>query len=89
MEASNSPARTGGQILVDALVAQGVDHVFCVPGESYLAALDAFHDAPLEITAAVSPDFRARYVTSLDALPGSLTGVGWSDHWSFWEDWRS
>ncbi|MGA1535028.1 MAG: hypothetical protein ACO4B4_11075 [Planctomycetota bacterium] len=26
-------------------------------------------DAPLEITAAVSPDFRARYVTSLDALP--------------------
>ena len=50
MEASNSPARTGGQILVDALVAQGVDHVFCVPGESYLAALDAFHDAPVEIT---------------------------------------
>lgn len=50
MEATNTPARTGGQILIDALVAQGVDHVFCVPGESYLAALDAFHDAPIEIT---------------------------------------
>jgi acetolactate synthase-1/2/3 large subunit len=38
-------SRTGGQILIDQLVAQGVDHVFCVPGESYLPALDALHDA--------------------------------------------
>jgi hypothetical protein len=29
--------RTGGQILVDQLSAQGVEHIFCVPGESYLA----------------------------------------------------
>jgi acetolactate synthase-1/2/3 large subunit len=36
--------RTGGQILVDQLAIHGVSHVFCVPGESYLAALDAFHD---------------------------------------------
>ena len=40
--------RTGGQILVDALVAQGVDRAFGVPGESYLAVLDALHDAPVE-----------------------------------------
>ena len=33
-------ARTGGQILIDQLVAQGVERVTCVPGESYLAALD-------------------------------------------------
>ncbi len=47
-----SPAntRTGGQILVDQLVVQGVEHVFCVPGESYLAALDALHDAPIQLT---------------------------------------
>jgi len=38
--------RNGGRILVDALVAQGADHAFCVPGESYLAVLDAFHDTP-------------------------------------------
>ncbi len=38
-------ARTGGQILVDALKIHGVDLVFCVPGESYLAALDALYDA--------------------------------------------
>lgn len=38
--------RTGGQILVDQLRIHGVDRVFCVPGESYLAALDAFVDVP-------------------------------------------
>src|SRR3712207_9541937 len=37
--------RTGGEILVDALRINGVDLVFGVPGESYLAALDAFHGA--------------------------------------------
>ncbi|HEY0012799.1 MAG TPA: thiamine pyrophosphate-binding protein [Allosphingosinicella sp.] len=36
--------RTGGRILVDNLVAQGCDRIFCVPGESYLAVLDALHD---------------------------------------------
>src|SRR3954466_6380440 len=43
-------ARTGGEILVDQLVTHGVQHVFCVPGESYLAALDAFHDRKIELT---------------------------------------
>jgi len=42
-------ARTGGQILIDALKVHGVDLVFGVPGESYLAALDAFHDASEKI----------------------------------------
>ena len=37
--------RTGGRVLVDALRIHGVDTVFCVPGESYLAALDALYDA--------------------------------------------
>ncbi|MCU4119087.1 thiamine pyrophosphate-binding protein [Variovorax sp. N23] len=42
--------RTGGQILVDQLRLHGVDHVFCVPGESYLAVLDALHDADVTLT---------------------------------------
>jgi acetolactate synthase-1/2/3 large subunit len=42
--------RTGGQILVDQLLVHGVDHLFCVPGESYLAVLDALHDASIDIT---------------------------------------
>src|SRR5262250_2406971 len=37
--------RTGGRILVDALKIHGVDLAFCVPGESYLAVLDALYDA--------------------------------------------
>jgi acetolactate synthase-1/2/3 large subunit len=35
--------RTGGQILVDQLKIHGADLAFCVPGESYLAVLDALH----------------------------------------------
>ena len=38
--------RTGGQVLIDALAANDVDRIFCVPGESYLAALDAMYDHP-------------------------------------------
>ncbi len=36
--------RTGGRILVDQLVVHGVRQAFCVPGESYLAVLDALYD---------------------------------------------
>jgi acetolactate synthase-1/2/3 large subunit len=38
--------RTGGRILVDALVAQGCDRIFTVPGESFLPVLDALVDSP-------------------------------------------
>ena len=39
--------KTGGQLIVEALEAQGVERVFCVPGESYLAVLDALHDSAI------------------------------------------
>jgi acetolactate synthase-1/2/3 large subunit len=45
----NALARTGGQLLIDALKVHGVDLVFGVPGESYLASLDAFHGASEKI----------------------------------------
>ncbi|MBA4740795.1 MAG: thiamine pyrophosphate-binding protein [Burkholderiales bacterium] len=35
--------RSGGQVLVDQLITQGVRNAFCVPGESYLAVLDALY----------------------------------------------
>jgi len=38
------------QRLVERLVAHGVTHVFCVPGESYLAVLDALCDVKEQIT---------------------------------------
>ena len=37
-------ARHGGRILADALVSQGIDHVFEVPGESFLDTLDGMYD---------------------------------------------
>jgi acetolactate synthase-1/2/3 large subunit len=41
--------RSGGQVLVDQLVLHGTELCFGVPGESYLAVLDALHDAPLRL----------------------------------------
>ena len=41
-----SQTLNGGQLLVRELLTHGVEHVFCVPGESFLAVLDALHDAP-------------------------------------------
>ncbi len=37
---------TAGRSVVDALVAAGVDHAFCVPGESFMGVLDALYDEP-------------------------------------------
>src|SRR6202161_2209690 len=42
--------RTAAEVLVDQLRIHGVQHAFCVPGESYLAVLDAFHDSDLAVT---------------------------------------
>ena len=42
--------RSAAEVLVDALLVNGVRHAFCVPGESYLAVLDAFHDRDLAVT---------------------------------------
>jgi acetolactate synthase I/II/III large subunit len=39
--------KTGGQLIVEALEANGVERIFCVPGESYLAVLDALYDSPI------------------------------------------
>ena len=41
--------RSGGQILVDQLKIHGVETAFCVPGESFLAVLDALYDARNQI----------------------------------------
>jgi len=45
MDGNTGARRAGGEILVDALQGHGVERVFGVPGESYLAALDAFYGA--------------------------------------------
>ena len=64
--------RTGGQILVDQLRIHGADTIFCVPGESYLASLDALYDARDDIRLVVCrQEGGAAYMA--DAY-GKLTG---------------
>jgi acetolactate synthase I/II/III large subunit len=41
--------RSGGQVVLDHLMANGIGAAFCVPGESFLALLDALHDAPTRL----------------------------------------
>ena len=48
MSPTSLAPRTGGRILVDQLRCQGVERVTCVPGESYLAVLDALFDSGIE-----------------------------------------
>ncbi|MFL6798821.1 MAG: thiamine pyrophosphate-binding protein [Xanthobacteraceae bacterium] len=49
--ATHDRARTAAETLIDQLVLHGVRHVFCVPGESYIASLDALHDRKIAVTA--------------------------------------
>jgi acetolactate synthase I/II/III large subunit len=46
----NENMRTAAEVLVDQLLVHGVRHAFCVPGESYLAVLDAFYDRDIAVT---------------------------------------
>lgn len=66
-----SNARTGGRILVDQLVIQGCDRIFTVPGESFLAVLDALHDTPQIHTVICRQEGGVAYMACAD---GTLTG---------------
>ena len=49
MTTVSTDARSGGQILVDALKIHGTKTVYCVPGESFLPVLDALYHARQDI----------------------------------------
>jgi acetolactate synthase-1/2/3 large subunit len=71
-EAKRVQARPGGKLLADALVAQGVSHVFCVPGESYLDLLDGLYAVRNHVQL-VTCRFEAGAVHMAEAY-GKLTG---------------
>lgn len=71
-DAARAEGRTGGQILADALVANGATHVFAVPGESYLDLLDGLY-AQRNRIALVTCRFEAGAVHMAEAQ-GKLTG---------------
>ncbi len=64
--------RLGGHILAAALVAQGIDHVFEVPGESFLDTLDGLHDTKGKLKL-VTCRFEAGAVNMAEAY-GKLKG---------------
>jgi acetolactate synthase-1/2/3 large subunit len=64
--------RTGGQLLADALVANGATHVFAVPGESYLDLLDGLYNQRNRLEL-VTCRFEAGAVHMAEAH-GKLTG---------------
>jgi len=63
--------RTGGRILVDQLRIQGCDRIFTVPGESFLAVLDALHDVPEIETIVCRQEGGVAYMADAD---GKMTG---------------
>lgn len=64
--------RTGGRLIADALVAQGIDHVFAVPGESFLGVLDALYDVRQRVKL-ITCRFEAGAVNMAEAY-GKLNG---------------
>ena len=73
MRSHDYSVRTGAQLLVDALRIQGVDTIFCVPGESYLSALDALRDAREDIRLIVCRHEGA--AANMAEAYGKLTGT--------------
>ena len=61
----------GGRLLVDCLIEQGCDRIFTVPGESFLAVLDALHDTPQIETVICRQEGGAAFMACAD---GTLTG---------------
>ena len=67
-----STSRRGGRVLADALVAQGIDTAFIVPGESYLDVLDGLYDVGNQLKT-ITCRFEAGAVNMAEAY-GKLTG---------------
>ena len=72
MTDSTRAPRLGGHIVADALVAQGISHVFAVPGESYLDVLDGLYAVRDKLTL-ITCRFEAGAANMAEAV-GKLTG---------------
>ena len=64
---------TGARLLVDCLLAQGATTIFGVPGESYLAVLDALHDVGDRVR--LVPNRQEGGAGFMAAAWGKLTGA--------------
>ncbi|WP_231728784.1 thiamine pyrophosphate-dependent enzyme [Microbacterium sp. CCH5-D1] len=67
-------ARTGGQLIVEQLEAEGVTTAYCVPGESYLEVLDALYDSAIRLVTC-RHEGGAGYMAVADARLSGDVGV--------------
>jgi len=66
--------RTAAQILVSMLEVNGIDRVFCLPGESFLPVLDALLDSPIE-TVTCRHESSAGFMAVADARLTGKPGI--------------
>jgi acetolactate synthase-1/2/3 large subunit len=74
-----SPAQTtarksAGHVIVDSLVAHGVERTYVVPGESYLDVLDGLHESSIE-TVVCRHEGGAAYMAEADGKMNPVPGV--------------
>ena len=67
--------RTAAKVMVDTLVAHGIDRAFCVPGESYLAVMDALYDDPVLELVTCRHEGGAAWMALADAKLTGRAGV--------------
>jgi len=68
-------ACTAAKVLLDTLASHGIDRAFCVPGESYLAVMDALHDDPVLDLVTCRHEGGAAWMALADAKLTGRAGV--------------
>lgn len=66
--------RSAGHVIVDALVAHGVERTYVIPGESYLEVLDGLHHSPIE-TIVCRHEGGAAYMAEADGKMHQRPGI--------------
>ncbi|MDH3387542.1 MAG: thiamine pyrophosphate-binding protein [Gammaproteobacteria bacterium] len=72
---TDNKSRSGAEVLIDALKINAVERIFCIPGESYLAALDALYDRSEIELIVCRNEGGAAYMTEADAKLTGRPGV--------------
>jgi len=74
-QASAGPTtKSAGHVIVDTLVAHGVERTYVVPGESYLDVLDGLHNSPID-TVVCRHEGGAAYMAEADGKMNQLPGI--------------
>lgn len=66
--------KSAGHVIVDALVAHGVERTYVIPGESYLEVLDGLHHSPIE-TIVCRHEGGAAYMAEADGKMHQRPGI--------------